>query len=191
MRAAIGWVLAAMALGAGPAEAQLFGEQDGRYRGAHQLAIGGGPWDFRDNIEQDEATEIRLDFRPDWVLLPQIEEYALSRPWFGLNVTTDGGLFAGGGFRLDIPIYQGLVLTPSTGVGFWSNGDGKDLGFPIQFRSMAELGYQFEGGVRVSAYISHVSNANLGDDNPGADAYGAYLAVPLGRTVGDWWPFGH
>lgn len=38
--------------------------------------------------------------------------------------------------------------------------------------------------MRVSAYVSHMSNANISDRNPGADMAGLYLHTPASFLFG-------
>jgi len=47
-------------------------------------------------------------------------------------------------------------------------------------RSQLELGWKFDNDMRLSAYISHLSNVDTGDRNPGAEVLGGYLRVPVG-----------
>ena len=51
----------------------------------------------------------------------------------------------------------------------------KKLGSPVLFRESAELGYQFLPGVNISAFVDHMSNANLGNHNAGITSAGARL----------------
>ncbi len=52
----------------------------------------------------------------------------------------------------------------------------KDLGSRVLFHVPVELGYQFTPANRVSVYFEHVSNAWLGDPNPGMDNIGVRLS---------------
>ena len=49
----------------------------------------------------------------------------------------------------------------------------------VEFRSQVELGYQFENQSRLSLAFSHISNAELGDDNPGTEVLNLYYHLPL------------
>jgi lipid A 3-O-deacylase len=48
----------------------------------------------------------------------------------------------------------------------------KRLGSPVLFRESAELGYQFTPLVSVSAFVDHISNANLAPRNAGITSVG-------------------
>ena len=133
-----------------------------------QLAIGAGYFDF---IEQDDpSAEFRVDYRSDLHLWH-------FRPWLGLQVNTDGGLWGGAGALIDLH-FGNFVLTPSAGIGGWSEGDSRDLGSVLEFRTQAELAYQFDDRSRLALYFSHLSNAGIGDSNPGTEIIGLYYIVP-------------
>ena len=64
-----------------------------------------------------------------------------------------------------------LNLTPSFSPGLYSMGDGKDLGSPLEFKSELQLSVDLLPGTKLGYSQSHLSNADLGDTNPGADSY--------------------
>ena len=145
-----------------PASGQVF-QDDPDY-----IAGGFGYFDF---IEQDEpSVEFRLEYRSDFALW-------FVKPWAGLLVNTDGGLWGGGGIHMDLHLAD-FVITPSFGVGGYSRGDSVDLGDVLEFRSQIELSYQFENRSRMTLYFSHLSNAGIGDRNPGTEMIGLYYMVP-------------
>ena len=51
----------------------------------------------------------------------------------------------------------------------------KRLGSPVLFRESAELGYQITQRVSVSAFVDHISNANLAPRNAGITSVGGRL----------------
>ena len=64
-----------------------------------------------------------------------------------------------------------LNLTPSFSPGIYTVGDGKDLGSPLEFKSEVQLSIDLLPGSKLGYSQSHISNADLGDKNPGADSY--------------------
>ena len=60
-------------------------------------------------------------------------------------------------------------FTPSFGVGYYEDGDGKKLGNIIEFRTTLEFSYQLIKNDRVGISLGHISNANIGNKNPGAE----------------------
>jgi lipid A 3-O-deacylase len=51
----------------------------------------------------------------------------------------------------------------------------KALGSPVLFHLSTELGYQFAPRLSISAYLEHMSNANLANHNAGITSAGARL----------------
>ncbi len=150
--------------GAGPALAQ---EDDTNF-----LSFGAGYYDIVSN--DDGAADFRLEYRHGkglWWL----------KPWAGVEVTSDGGVWGGGGLLLDIPLGANFALVPSAGVGAYENGSGKDLGSALEFRTQIELAYRFEDRSRLALQFSHISNAGIGKENPGVEILGAYYHLPLDK----------
>lgn len=140
---------------------------------------------FEDRGDAYRSLNFRVDYRFGTNLVPFMEPVATVRPWLGAMGNSDGGLWGGGGLLVDIPLGN-FFITPSAGVGLWSNGGSRDLGSVIEFRSTLEVGYRFENDMRVSLYASHISNAGIGNDNPGADMIGAYLHLPVASLSAVW-----
>ncbi|MBO6784517.1 MAG: acyloxyacyl hydrolase, partial [Alphaproteobacteria bacterium] len=61
----------------------------------------------------------------------------------------------------------------------YADGNGKDLGHTIEFRSQLEIGYRFDDRSRLSFAVSHISNASLGDSNPGTEIATIYYHIPI------------
>ena len=91
-------------------------------------------------------------------------------PVFGAFVTADSAAMLYAGAKIDYK-FGSFVLTPSFTPGIYSKGDGKDLGHAIEFKSQINLGFDLGPDTNISAGYSHVSNASLGDKNPGANSY--------------------
>ncbi len=64
-----------------------------------------------------------------------------------------------------------LNITSSFTPGLYANGDGKDLGSIIEFKSDVQLFYDVVESMNLGMSYDHVSNASLGDKNPGANSY--------------------
>lgn len=148
-------------------------------RAAAQIALnetpavisGGVGWyDF--NLQDDQAVDFRLEYRHG-------DDFLFLKPWGGVEVTSDGSVWGGIGVLLDITFFDSVVLTGSFAPGLWAEGDGKDLGHVVEFRSQVELGYQFDNKSRLSVAFSHISNADLDDTNPGTEVLNLYYHLPL------------
>lgn len=136
------------------------------------IAFGLGYYDI--NQRDDEAADFRLEYRSDLALW-------LIKPWAGLEATSDGALYGVAGLLADLPLGEHVVLTPGLGAGAYRDGGGKDLGAVVEFRSQIELAWRFADASRLGLAFSHISNASLGDDNPGAEILTLYYAIPVER----------
>ncbi len=68
-------------------------------------------------------------------------------------------------------------LTPGFAVSLYEDGDGKDLGGPVEFRTSLELAFQSSPGTRLGIATYHLSNAGLYDLNPGSNSIIATLTL--------------
>ena len=60
-------------------------------------------------------------------------------------------------------------VIPSISAGYYNNGADKDLGYDVEFYSQLRLEYRLAGNARLGLGIGHISNAGIGDENPGAE----------------------
>lgn len=134
------------------------------------VSLGIGYYDINDN---EEAADFRLEYRWDKELLWVIE------PWVGGEVTSEGAVYALGGLLADIQVGDNFLITPSFGAGLYGDGDGKDLGHVVEFRSQIELGWEFENSSRAGVAFGHISNAGLDNKNPGTEILNFYYHVPV------------
>ena len=65
----------------------------------------------------------------------------------------------------------GLIFTPSFAPGLYHEGNGKDLGHLLEFKTEVQLSLELSPGSKLGYSYNHVSNAGLGDKNPGANSY--------------------
>ncbi len=64
-----------------------------------------------------------------------------------------------------------ITITPSFAPGYYSFGDGKDLGFPLEFKSEVQISLNLSENTQFGMSYNHISNASLGSKNPGANSY--------------------
>ena len=64
-----------------------------------------------------------------------------------------------------------LNLNPSFAPGYYNEGDGKDLGHALEFKSEIQLSLDLPKDTQFGFSYNHLSNASLGDKNPGANSY--------------------
>ena len=127
-----------------------------------------------DAADDDDAIDFRLEYRSNlrlWVL----------KPFAGLSGTTESAFYLYGGFGVDLFFGRRWVLYPNVAVGLYEDGDGKDLGHTIEFRSGVELAYRFDDRSRLGFGVHHISNASLGDRNPGTNLLVVTYSVPFSK----------
>ena len=64
-----------------------------------------------------------------------------------------------------------LKITPSFAPGYYNYGDGKDLGYPLEFKSEIQMSLGLSDTTQLGMSYNHISNASLGTKNPGANSY--------------------
>tara|TARA_B100000586_G_scaffold198713_1_gene147070 strand:+ start:378 stop:881 length:504 start_codon:yes stop_codon:yes gene_type:complete len=62
-------------------------------------------------------------------------------------------------------------ITPSFTPGYYNYGDGKDLGYPLEFKSEMQISLDLSKKTQLGMSYNHISNASLGTKNPGANSY--------------------
>ena len=142
--------------------------------------FGIGIYDVKfDGSSSNYATDIRFERRFDYTLVdigPEEDNFFYLKPFVGLEVTTDSALYVLGGIYLEDNLGKLLNdnqnkwnFTPSFGLGYYDDGDGKKLGNKLEFRTTLEMSYQLKNDDRIGISLGHISNANIGDKNPGVE----------------------
>ena len=137
------------------------------------IKLSGG---FKGDIfaDRDSGGYFAFEYRAD----ADLELWRI-RPSFGVAATTDTSIYAWTGLNLDIFFGRRIVLTPTTGVGLYRQGDGQDLGSIVEFRNGAELAWRFDDRSRFGAGLHYISNYGLGDEDPGIGVFTIFYAHPL------------
>jgi len=91
-------------------------------------------------------------------------------PVTGFFVTENNASYIYTGIETNYKLGR-LNITPSFTPGLYAKGDGKDLGSVIEFKSDVQLSYDVGESMNLGMSYNHVSNASLGDKNPGANSY--------------------
>ena len=151
--------------------------------------FGLGIYDIKfDGSERNQATDFRYEFRSEESLLnigPKEDNFFFLKPFFGVEFTDDSADYFISGIYFEDnlgELFEGnksnLFFTPSFGVGIYNDGSGKKLGNDVQFRTSLEVSYQLENKNRIGISFSHISNANLGDKNPGVEILSFSYHIP-------------
>ena len=64
-----------------------------------------------------------------------------------------------------------IDITLSFAPGYYNEGNGKDLGHALEFKSEVQLSLELPKNSQIGFSYNHLSNASLGDKNPGANSY--------------------
>ena len=91
-------------------------------------------------------------------------------PVTGAMITQDSATYFYTGVEANLDLGP-FKLTPSFTPGIYSQGEGKDLGHPLEFKSEVQLSMDLGESTNFGMSYNHVSNASLGDKNPGANSY--------------------
>ena len=91
-------------------------------------------------------------------------------PITGVLITADSAGYIYTGVQAQYKLGV-LNLTPSFTPGLYYEGDGKDLGHLIEFKSELQISLDLSKTSELGFSYNHISNASLGNNNPGANSY--------------------
>ena len=125
-----------------------------------------GVFDFSDNNKKSTIVGIQHQnedlFRKSFI--------GTISPVTGLLITADSATYLYTGIQAEYNVGK-LNLIPSFTPGLYHEGDGKDLGHMLEFKSELQLSYDLVPNSQMGFSYNHISNASLGDKNPGANSY--------------------
>tara|TARA_B100000579_G_scaffold152850_1_gene124219 strand:- start:627 stop:1139 length:513 start_codon:yes stop_codon:yes gene_type:complete len=91
-------------------------------------------------------------------------------PITGAMLTADNASYFYTGVQAQYKIGY-LNFTPSFTPGYYNEGNGKDLGHALEFKSELQFSIELPKDSQFGFSYNHLSNASLGDKNPGANSY--------------------
>tara|TARA_A100000164_G_scaffold372670_1_gene402294 strand:+ start:1763 stop:2272 length:510 start_codon:yes stop_codon:yes gene_type:complete len=91
-------------------------------------------------------------------------------PITGAMITADNASYFYTGVQAHYQIGS-INFTPSFAPGYYNEGNGKDLGHALEFKTEIQLSYELPKDSQLGFSYNHLSNASLGDKNPGANSY--------------------
>ena len=91
-------------------------------------------------------------------------------PITGGFVTENAALYAYTGVEWNFDLGP-INFTPSFAPGLYGEGNGKDLGHILEFKSEVQASWNLSESSELGMSYNHLSNASLGDKNPGANSY--------------------
>ena len=133
---------------------------------SHQYNFFTGNFDFSD----DKQSALLVGFQHQNENLERDTFIGNISPITGGFMTENSAAYIYTGFEWNIDM-GALTFTPSFAPGLYHEGDGKDLGHVLEFKSEIQFSYDLSKNSKVGVSYNHVSNASLGDKNPGANSY--------------------
>ena len=144
---------------------KLFGDTDIDDNN-HQLNLYLGNFDFSD----DNQKSTLLGFQHQNENLNRNTFLGNISPVTGGFITANSAAYIYTGVEWNMNMGP-FFFTPSFTPGLYHEGDGKDLGHILEFKSEVQLSYKTTETTNFAISYNHVSNASLGDKNPGANSY--------------------
>ena len=133
---------------------------------SHQYNFFTGNFDFSD----DKQSSLLVGFQHQDENLERNTFLGNISPITGGFITENSAAYIYTGFEWNVEMGE-LTFTPSFAPGLYHKGDGKDLGHVLEFKSEVQLSYALSKDSTLGVSYNHVSNASLGDKNPGANSY--------------------
>ena len=133
---------------------------------SHQYNFFTGNFDFSD----DKQSALLVGFQHQNETLERNTFIGNISPITGGFITENSAVYIYTGFEWNVDM-GALTFTPSFAPGLYHKGDGKDLGHVLEFKSEVQLSYELSKTSSLGISYNHVSNASLGDKNPGANSY--------------------
>ena len=132
----------------------------------HQYNFFTGNFDFSD----DKQAALLVGFQHQNESLKRDTLIGNISPITGGFITENSAIYIYSGFEWNVDMGD-LIFTPSFAPGLYHEGDGKDLGHVLEFKSEIQLSYKLSKDANIGFSYNHISNASLGDKNPGANSY--------------------
>ncbi len=130
----------------------------------------GNSWSFSigqfDVNDSNDSSEIRLERLSGKNWFGDME----FKPFVGFMMNGDDGKYFYSGLRKNYTISSKWIFTPSFAAGYYDRDSSKDLGHNIEFRSQIEFSRDIGNQNRIGFNLNHISNASIGDTNPGVES---------------------
>ena len=142
--------------------------------------FGIGVYDVKfDGSSSNHSVDLRYEKRFDITLIdigPEEDNFFYLKPFAGIEMTTDSAFYFISGIYLEDNLGELMsgqennwYFTPSFGLGYYDDGDGKKLGNNLEFRTTLEVSYQLRNKDRIGFFFFFISNANIGNKIPGVE----------------------
>ena len=143
-----------------------YGEEKKEDINSHSLNFYSGVFDYSD----DGQKAALFGFQHENENLVRESFLGTISPVTGFLITENNAAYGYTGIQAFYNLGK-LNFTPSFTPGIYSQGDGKDLGHTIEFKSELQFSLDIFSNSELGFSYNHISNASLGDKNPGANSY--------------------
>ena len=144
----------------------LLSKEKNKINSEHQYNFFIGNFDFSD----DKQAALLYGFQHQNESLERNTFLGNISPITGGFITENSAAYIYSGIEWNIKMGP-FEFTPSFAPGLYHEGDGKDLGHILEFKTEVQLSLSLSENTSFGASYNHVSNASLGDKNPGANSY--------------------
>jgi hypothetical protein len=141
------------------------------------LSIASGIYDLL--RERHRTYEFEMEYKFHLKCLKAPHQIFQFRPLIGLMTTAKGSFYGYLGINFDLLFLEHVHFAPGFAAGYFTPGKGKNLGYPLEFRSGIELAWQFSDWHRLGIHFYHLSNASIGSRNPGEESLVLFYDIPL------------
>ena len=144
----------------------LLSEESNKIDGDHQYNFFTGNFDFSD----DKQAALLFGFQHQNESLERDTFLGNVSPITGGFITENSAIYIYSGieWNVDMGLFK---FTPSFAPGLYNEGNGKDLGHILEFKTEVQLSYGVSESTSFGMSYNHISNASLGTKNPGANSY--------------------
>ena len=132
----------------------------------HEYSFYTGTFDLLDKEGDDQTSLFGIEHQ---------NEDLFRETFLGKFSPITGGFMTG---KSSVYLYTGIQaeydlgpinIIPSFSPGYYEQGDGKNLGSPLEFKSEVKIGVDLFKNSKLGYTYSHISNNDWGDVNPGSD----------------------
>ena len=141
-------------------------EENNKVFDEHEWNFYSGMFDFSD----DGAKSTLIGIQHQNENLTRNSFLGTISPVTGFMFTADNASYVYTGVQAQYSIGK-VNIVPSFTPGLYGEGNGKDLGHIIEFKSELQLSFDLFSNSELGFSYNHISNASLGDKNPGANSY--------------------
>lgn len=124
-----------------------------------RMVLGLGDYNM---LDSNQSVEYRIEWHGG-------EVYRNFRPLAGYMTSADDAHYVYAGVVSDFYLTESIIFSLQSAIGYYEQGRGKDLGHEIEFKSAAEIAWQFSNHSRLGLQIYHLSNAGIDKKNPGTE----------------------